>query len=255
MDIEVLGGLRALENGVPVVPVAQPARQVFAVLAAYADQMVPTSVLTAELSELSEHGSAGGPAGGPVGDPAGELARSVLLTSVRQIRELLAGAADSAGRRTPETVLVSLPGGFLLDTGGGRSDQHEFARETGAGYRAMARGEFAVAARRLRGALRLWRGPAFEGIHAGPRLAARIADLESTRISALRQWVEAELTLGRHQEFRAELRAVVAGKSPETYRMLAESLGSDLGSGPGDIGRALRRVLLGGPGPLVRVAA
>lgn len=125
MDIEVLGGLRALENGVPVVPQTQPARQVFAVLAAYADQMVPTTVLAAELSAYA---------------PDGEHARSVLLTSIRQIRELLAGAADSAGRRTPEAVLVSLPGGFLLDTDGGRSDQGEFARETGAGYRAMARG-------------------------------------------------------------------------------------------------------------------
>ncbi|WP_330331287.1 hypothetical protein OHS33_17170 [Streptomyces sp. NBC_00536] len=240
MDIEVLGGLRALENGVPVVPQTQPARQVFAVLAAYADQMVPTTVLAAELSAYA---------------PDGEHARSVLLTSIRQIRELLAGAADSAGRRTPEAVLVSLPGGFLLDTDGGRSDQGEFARETGAGYRAMARGEFAAAARRLRGALGLWRGPAFEGIEAGPRLAARIADLEATRLSALKQWVEAELALGRHPELRTELRAVMAGKSLETYRTLADALGSDLGSCPADTTRALRRVLLPGPPPLVPMAA
>ncbi|MER5727478.1 BTAD domain-containing putative transcriptional regulator [Streptomyces sp. NPDC002138] len=240
MDIEVLGGLRAQENGVAVFPQTQPARQVFAVLAAYADQMVPTTVLAAE---LSAHG------------PDGEHARSVLLTAVRQIRELLAGAADSAGRRTPEAVLVSLPGGFLLDTDGGRSDQGEFAREAGAGYRAMARGEFATAARRLRGALRLWRGPAFEGIEAGPRLAARIADLEATRLSALKQWVEAELALGRHRELRTELRAVTTGKSSETYRTLAEVIGSDLGPCPGDTTRALRRALLPTPPPLVHMAA
>ncbi|MET9697029.1 BTAD domain-containing putative transcriptional regulator [Streptomyces sp. NPDC006529] len=240
MDIEVLGGFRALENGVPVVPQAEPARQVFAVLAAHADQMVPTDVLAAELSAYGQDG---------------EHARSVLLTSVRRIRELLAGAADSAGRRTPEAVLVSLPGGFLLDTDGGRSDQGDFARETGAGYRAMARGDFATAAHRLRGALRLWRGPAFEGIEAGPRLAARIADLEATRLSALKQWVEAELALGRHGELRTELRAVTTGKSLETYRTLADALGSDLGSSPGDTTRALRRALLPGPPSTLPLAA
>ncbi|MEV8530781.1 BTAD domain-containing putative transcriptional regulator [Streptomyces sp. NPDC051211] len=205
-------------------------RQLLAVLAAYADQLVPATALAGELA---------------VHTPA-EQTRTVLLDSVHRLRGLLAGAADAAGRRTPETVLVSLPGGYLLDTGGGRSDLREFAREAGAGYRAMSRREFETAARRLRGALGLWRGPAFDGIAAGPLLAERIEGLEQTRRSVLTQWVEAQLALGRHRELRAELRTAGAGRALDTYPELARVLGPDFGRSPAVTTRAVRRTLLGG---------
>ncbi|MEV7614841.1 BTAD domain-containing putative transcriptional regulator [Streptomyces sp. NPDC089799] len=231
MDIEVLGGLRVRENGVPLAPATPHARQVLAVLVAYADQLVPASVLAGELA---------------VRTPA-ERTRTVLHACVRQLRDLLAGAADPRGRRTPEAVLVSRPGGYLLDTGGGRSDLDEFARDAGAGYRAMARGDFEAAARRLRGALGLWRGPAFDGITAGPRLTERIDGLERTRRSVLTQWVEAQLALGRYRELRTELRTGGVRKALETHRELADVLGG-AGSGPGGPGadRDVRRALLRG---------
>ncbi|QES49332.1 hypothetical protein DEJ50_17475 [Streptomyces venezuelae] len=230
MDIEVLGGLHVRENGLPVVPAAPTARQILAVLAAYADQLVPATVLTGELAVHT-----------PV-----EHTRTALLDAVQQLRGLLAGATGPTGRRTPETVLVSVPGGYLLDSGGGRSDLHEFAREAGAGYRAMSRRDFETAARRLSGALGLWRGPAFDGIAAGPRLSDRIAGLERTRRSVLAQWVEAQLALGRHRELLTELRAAGAGRALETYPELAAVLGSGSGRSPADTTRAVRRTLLGG---------
>ncbi|WP_424212947.1 BTAD domain-containing putative transcriptional regulator [Streptomyces sp. BI20] len=181
MDIELLGGLRVRENGVSLVPPEPLVRQVLALLAAHADQMVPTEVLT---EELAAHISA-------------VDAQVVLGTAVRRLRERLSEAADGARGRTPDTMLRALPGGYLLDTGGGRSDLREFAREAGAGYRAMARGDMAGAARRLAGGLRLWRGRVFEGVPIGPRLAERVADLEGTRRSVHEQWVHARLELDR----------------------------------------------------------
>ncbi|MFD9406127.1 BTAD domain-containing putative transcriptional regulator [Streptomyces sp. NPDC059989] len=189
MDIDVLGGLEVLENGVPIAPATPPARQVLAMLAAHADQVVPVAVLAEELAVLVPP----------------EHARAALDSCVRLVRQRVAAAAAPGGGRTAESVLLQTPGGYLLDTGNGRSDLHEFAREAGAGYRAMARGDHESAARRLRGALRLWKGPAFDGVTPGPRLGERIAELEATRKAVAEQWVEAELALGRHREIRSEL--------------------------------------------------
>ncbi|MGW0366503.1 AfsR/SARP family transcriptional regulator [Streptomyces sp. NPDC002990] len=283
MDIDVLGGLDVLENGVPVAPAAPPARQVLAVLAGHADQMVPVAVLAEELEAYAPP----------------EHTRAVLHSCVRQLRERLAAAVRPGGPRKAATMLVQTPGGYLLDTDGGRSDLRDFAREAGAGYRAMARGDHETAARRLRGALRLWKGPAFDGVNPGPRLAELIADLEATRKSVVEQWVEAELALGRHRELRTglaelsrprggagdsgwgRLRPVLRAAGPagpvppsgtgsvfraselagtqETYRALADVLRADFGAASGagsDAGTAaatasaLRRTLLRGtPSP------
>ncbi|MFI8102810.1 BTAD domain-containing putative transcriptional regulator [Streptomyces sp. NPDC086023] len=258
MDIDVLGGLEVLENGVPITPATPQSRQVLAVLAAHTDQVVPVAVLA---EELEAHAPP-------------EHTRAVLHSCVRQLRDQLGaalGRAEGAGARTPETVLVSLPGGYLLDTGWGRSDLHEFEREAGAGYRAMARGDYETAARRLRGALLLWKGPAFDGVTAGARLGERIAQLEATRLSVLEQWVEAELALGRHQELRTELSGLIAsyqgreaGSAPylsalrrsgrraeslETYRSLADALRADVGRNGAAAARAVRRALLLGTQP------
>ncbi|MEU8773320.1 BTAD domain-containing putative transcriptional regulator [Streptomyces sp. NPDC048606] len=189
MDIEVLGAPRVIENGVPITAPTPESRHVLAVLAVSPDRVVPVSVLADELSRRTPP----------------EHTRGALHTAVRRLRERFAEALGAGSVRTPETVLSTRPGGYLLDTGGGRSDVREFAREAGAGYRAMGRGDFERAAPRLRRALSLWRGPALDGIDAGDWLGARIAVLDSERLSVLGQWVEAELALGRHRELRLEL--------------------------------------------------
>ncbi|GGZ84889.1 AfsR/SARP family transcriptional regulator [Streptomyces subrutilus] len=257
MDIDVLGGLRVTENGVPIVAPTPETRLVLAVLAAHANQVVPVSVLADELT----------------GRVPAEHARAVVHSAVRVLREQLAAALHAGPRavRTADTVLPSVPGGYLFDTGGGRCDLDEFEREAGAGYRAMARGDFEAAARRLRGALDLWTGPAFAGVDAGPRLGERIAALEDSRLAVLGQWVEAGLSLGRHRELHAELSGLLArhtgreqpdepylaalrrsGRRVGSLRTLhatAATLDADSGRGASVALRALRRtVLLGAPG-------
>ncbi|MCX5377454.1 BTAD domain-containing putative transcriptional regulator [Streptomyces sp. NBC_00091] len=204
MDIEVLGAPRVTENGVPITAPTPESRHVLAVLAACPDRVVPVSVLADELARRTPP----------------EHARAALHTAVRRLRERFAEALGAGSVRTPETVLSTRPGGYLLDTAGGRCDVREFEREAGAGYRAMGRGDFEQAAARLRRALDLWTGPALDGIDAGTWLGGRIACLDADRLSVLGQWVEAELALGRHRELRlalAGLRGAGAGRPDGPY--------------------------------------
>ncbi|WP_329383033.1 hypothetical protein OG625_20610 [Streptomyces sp. NBC_01351] len=184
MDIDVLGGLDVLENGVPIAPATPSERQVLAVLAVHADQVVPVAVLAGELEACAPP----------------EQVHAVLEGCLQQLRERLAAAVAPGGRRTARTVLARAPGGYLLDTGGGRHDLREFEREAAAGRRAMARGEYANAAGLLRGALRLWKGPVLDGVTPGPRLAERVAELEALRKEAVEQWVDAGLALDGQRE-------------------------------------------------------
>ncbi|MEU6404198.1 AfsR/SARP family transcriptional regulator [Streptomyces sp. NPDC046985] len=198
MDIQVLGALAVRERGVSVTPTAPKPRQVLALLALHADQVVPVSALTEELW----------------GDAPPRSARTTLQTYVLQLRSLIAtalerGATDGeeapAGRRSAKDVLVTLPGGYLLDSGGGASDIREFDRLAGVGYRAMDSGDFPGAARLLREALSLWTGPAFADVHGGIQLDMETRRLDETRLCALDQRIEADLRIGRHRELLAEL--------------------------------------------------
>ncbi|MFE3265647.1 MULTISPECIES: AfsR/SARP family transcriptional regulator [unclassified Streptomyces] len=188
MDIDVLGALAVRENGVSITPTAPKPRQVLALLALRADQVVPVAALVEELW----------------GNSPPRSARTTLQTYVLQLRELLAQALEG-GRSGAKDVLMTLPGGYLLVSGGGRSDVREFERLAGEGYRAMDQGAFTEAARTLAGALELWTGPAFADVTAGAQLAMEIRRLEESRLCALDQRIEADLRLGRHRELLPEL--------------------------------------------------
>ncbi|MEV8588136.1 AfsR/SARP family transcriptional regulator [Streptomyces sp. NPDC051180] len=204
MDVRILGGLSVRENGVSITPTAAAPRQLLALLTASADQVVPVTVLTEELW----------PSGAP------RAARAELQAHIAELRSLIASALRAAEpaeprpgwseRRTADAVLVAQPGGYRLDTGGGVHDVWQFERAAGAGYRAMEAGDLSRAALRLGEALALWRGDPYAGVAAGPRLRREIERLETSRLSVLDQWVEAQLGLGRHAELVSELTGLVA---------------------------------------------
>ncbi|WP_190103332.1 AfsR/SARP family transcriptional regulator, partial [Streptomyces tanashiensis] len=185
-------------------PTAAAPRQLLALLTASADQVVPVTVLTEELW--------------PSGAPRG--ARAELQAHIAELRNLIAAALRGAApaeprpgwsdRRSADAILVSQPGGYRLDTGGGVNDVWQFERAAGAGYRAMEAGDLSRAALRLGEALALWRGEPYAGVAAGPRLRREIERLETSRLSVLDQWVEAQLGLGRHAELVSELTGLVA---------------------------------------------
>ncbi|MFC9337730.1 BTAD domain-containing putative transcriptional regulator [Streptomyces sp. NPDC057020] len=204
MDVRILGGLSVREHGVSITPTAAAPRQLLALLTASADQVVPVTVLTEELW--------------PSGAPRG--ARAELQAHIAELRTLITGALRDApsaepgpgwsDRRTADAILVSQPGGYRLDTGAGTNDVRQFERAAGAGYRAMEAGDLDRAALRLGEALALWRGEPYAGVAAGPRLRREVERLETSRLSVLDQWVEAQLGLGRHAELVPELSGLVA---------------------------------------------
>ncbi|MEU3228338.1 AfsR/SARP family transcriptional regulator [Streptomyces sp. NPDC006976] len=198
MDIDALGALEVRENGVSITPTAPKPRQVLALLALHADQVVPVSVLVEELW----------------GDKPPRSARTTLQTYVLQVRDLIAVALlkDPADRpaRTSKDVLVTAPGGYMLVSGDGVSDVREFDRLAGIGYRAMDAGDYPRAAETLRQALELWTGSPFSGVQTGGQLGMEVKRLEETRLCALDQRIDADLRLGRHRELLAELTVLVS---------------------------------------------
>ncbi|MCB5168299.1 AfsR/SARP family transcriptional regulator [Streptomyces bambusae] len=257
MDIEVLGTLAVREHGVSITPTAPKPRQVLALLALHADQVVPVSALIEELW-----------AGAPP-----RSARTTLQTYVLQLRSLIGTALEQAartgdddGRRTSKDVLVTLPGGYMLNSNGGTSDVREFDRLAGTGYRAMDAGDFPGAARMLREALALWSGPAFADVQGGIQLDMETRRLEETRLCALDQRIEADLRLGRHRELLAELTVLASryrthenlhgqfmlalhrsgrrSEALEVYQRLRATLVRELGLEPSAALRRLQRSIL-----------
>ncbi|MFJ6939932.1 BTAD domain-containing putative transcriptional regulator [Streptomyces sp. NPDC101132] len=274
MDIAVLGALSVRENGISITPTAPKPRQVLALLALHADQVVPVSALIEELW---------------AGEPP-RSARTTLQTYVLQLRSLIATALEHADpgpgtdaedaparpgtvparRRTAKDVLVTLPGGYLLNSGGGTSDVREFDRLAGMGYRAMDAGDFPGAARLLREALSLWSGPAFADVQGGIQLDMETRRLEEIRLCALDQRIEADLRLGRHRELLAELTVLASryltheslhgqfmlalhrsgrrGEALDAYQRLRGTLVRELGLEPSAALRRLQRsILMAGP--------
>ncbi|MER6083280.1 AfsR/SARP family transcriptional regulator [Streptomyces sp. NPDC001833] len=195
MDIGLLGALNVRENGTSIAPTAPKPRQLLALLALRADQVVPVQALIEELW---------------AGTPP-RSARTTLQTYVLQLRDLIAAALRSGAESevvaapSAKDVLTTLPGGYLLAAGGGSSDIREFERLCRQGGRAMDDGNLAGASDTLRRALDLWTGPPFADVSTGAQLAVEARRLEESRLCALDQRIEADLRLGRHRELLAEL--------------------------------------------------
>ncbi|MFI0968374.1 BTAD domain-containing putative transcriptional regulator [Streptomyces sp. NPDC021080] len=256
MDIQVLGTLDVREAGVSITPTAPKARRVLALLALHADQPVPVSSLIEELW----------------GGRPPRSARTTLQTYVLQLRELITAAlgAGAGQAATAKDILVTCPGGYLLNARGGTSDVREFDRLAGLGYRAMDAGDHERAARLLREALALWGGAPFVDVQSGPQLEIEARRLQESRLCALDQRIEADLRLGRHRELLPELTVLASryrthetlhgqfmvalqrsgrrSEALEVYRMLRTTLVRELGIEPSAaLGRLQRSVLLAGP--------
>ncbi|MFI9220128.1 AfsR/SARP family transcriptional regulator [Streptomyces werraensis] len=258
MDIDVLGALSVRENGISVTPTAPKPRQVLALLALQADQVVPVRTLMDELW----------------GERPPRSARTTLQTYVLQLRELISAALrrdpENTAGRTAKDVLVTLPGGYLLNTSDGTSDVREFERLAGLGYRAMDADDFAGAARHLRDALGLWTGGALADVQTGGQLEIETRRLEETRLCALDQRIEADLRLGRHRELLGELTVLVSrhrthenlhgqlmlalhrsgrrSEALEVYQRLRNALVRELGLEPSaGLRRMQRSILMSGP--------
>ncbi|WP_409240284.1 AfsR/SARP family transcriptional regulator [Streptomyces sp. PA5.6] len=239
MRYRILGATEAYDDqGAPLSVGGQRLRALLAALALQANR-------TATVGALIEEVWAGDP---PADAPA------ALQALVGRLR-----------RAVGKDAVVSAPGGYRLAVAPDDVDLHRFERLAREGRAALDRGDPALAARTLRDALALWRGPALADLPD----RATAARPEAQRAEAVRARIEADLVLGRAPEVVPELRELTsahpydealrslliralrdAGRGADAlaaYEEARRALADGLGTDPGPELRALHAALLAGP--------
>jgi WD40 repeat protein/DNA-binding SARP family transcriptional activator len=136
------------------------------------------------------------------GESPPATAAKVLQNYIGQLRRAL---EDREGRR-----LQTRGHGYAIRVEDGELDLDRFERLVREGGEALARERPADAARCLREALGLWRGPALADVAYEPFAQPEIARLDEQRAVALERRIDADLALGRHADLVAELEGLVA---------------------------------------------
>jgi DNA-binding SARP family transcriptional activator len=131
------------------------------------------------------------------GEEPPPTARTQAMIAISALRRLLAahGADATISRRAQ---------GYALQTGEERLDALRFGALVAAAQAARDAGNLGGAAAHYRDALRLWRGPAFDGIDS-LLVRAGATQLDEQRMAAIEDRLELELELGRHHELIGEL--------------------------------------------------
>jgi DNA-binding SARP family transcriptional activator len=197
MRVGLLGPLTLRRGGQMITPSAPKLRQVLSLLVLQANSVTRVDQLVEELWEESPPPSA----------------LTTVQTYIYQLRKLLKLSDKATGRGAGTPVLLSHPGGYILQL---RSltdiDAYLFEQLAERGRQELLSGQVTTAADTLRVALGLWRGAVLEGVSTGPLLYAQVARLEERRRTVLGLRIEADLQLGRHQEITGELASLVSAE-------------------------------------------
>jgi DNA-binding SARP family transcriptional activator len=189
-----------------------------------------------------------------------QLALQMLVSRLRRVLQ------PRDGRRPAQPILLTRPGGYLLQVTPGALDLHRFQELVAAGRQALAAGTADRAAWQLQQALGLWRGSALADVPSQWLQRVQVPRLDEQRLAALEDRIEADLRLGRHGPLVAELEALVAaeplrerlsgqqmvalyrsGRQAEAlgvYRRLRRVLREELGLDPGPQLQRLERAIL-----------
>ncbi|MFE7185964.1 BTAD domain-containing putative transcriptional regulator [Streptomyces erythrochromogenes] len=207
----------------------------------------------------------------------GRVVASELLIDGIWAEEPPAGAANALQalvsrlrRALPGAVVESHPAGYRLAVEPDAVDVVRFERLASEGRAALARDPEA-AARVLREALGLWRGPALLDVAGSDFFRAPVTRLSELRTAALEDRIEADLRVGRGRELTTELtslvaehplrerlvgalmRALVAAGRPAealtAYAAAREALAEELGADPSPELSALHTAVLRGEVP------
>ena len=135
-----------------------------------------------------------------------------LDAQVSMLRRTLSAAGAPALRRQAP--------GYLLGVDPESLDITRFDRLVDEGRVLRALGQPQEAARVLRQALELWRGPALSDVRAAPFASGAALGLEERRTDALEERIEADLDGGQGSELVAELERLVAAH-PMRERLLS----------------------------------
>ncbi|MBB5158002.1 AfsR/SARP family transcriptional regulator [Saccharopolyspora phatthalungensis] len=196
MQFSVLGPLvLTSEFASPVLKAAKP-KQILALLTIRANTIVSMHELIAEVWDEAP----------PVS------AVTTIQSYVVQLRKLLATAANLTVPADAKRILSTEHNGYVLRIPNESLDLQRFMASARLGAQALADGDDEGAARQLREALDLWRGPALVDVPHGPLLSTHVTAMEQCRMSVLEQRVEADLRLGRHHALLTELTALTADR-------------------------------------------
>jgi DNA-binding SARP family transcriptional activator len=179
VEFRILGPLEVVEQGRPLTLGGGRQRALLALLLTRANEVVSTDRLIDELW----------------GERAPKAAGNALQYHVSRLRKLLA----------PSHAIVTTEPGYLIRVGPDELDLLRFERWVEEGQRSSPE----AAARLLREALALWRGPALADIAHESFAQSEILRLEELRLVALEGRIDADLALGRDAELVAELEALV----------------------------------------------
>ncbi|MEU9132505.1 AfsR/SARP family transcriptional regulator [Kitasatospora sp. NPDC048540] len=194
MQINLLGPFVAQEQETSFAPSAAKPRQILALLALQANQVVTVPTLMEEIW----------------GDQPPRSASTTLQTYILQLRRKLGTAFHAEQPQAAKEILVTRYGGYLLDVQPGEVDSSEFERLLALGRTALAAHDDLSASKLLGQALALWRGPALVDIQVGRVLEIEVLQLEEARLGALESRISADLRLGRHAILLSELTMLTA---------------------------------------------
>ncbi len=183
MEFRILGPLEAWDGDSELTLGGPKPRALLAVLLLHPNEVVPADRLIDELW----------------GEDSPEDAAAALRVNVSRLRKAL-----------PQDVLTTRPPGYVVRVEPDALDLHRFERLVDDGRSLLARGLAAHASQRLRDALSLWRGPPLTDFAYESFAQAAIARLEEIRLAAVELRIDADLSLGRHDELVGELEALVA---------------------------------------------
>jgi DNA-binding SARP family transcriptional activator len=135
------------------------------------------------------------------GEDLPPTARSQLQISISSLRRTFAehGRGD---------IITTTPLGYLIKVGPGELDAQRFEELVIAARAAHEAGELEQSVAHYRDALRLWRGPALDGMDSQV-IHGAASRLDEQRISTHEDRITLELELGRHHELVGELTEMV----------------------------------------------
>jgi DNA-binding SARP family transcriptional activator len=197
-EFRLLGPLEAVVDGTPVRLAAEKPRALLALLLLNRNRVVPTERLVDELW----------------GEEPPARATKALQVYVSQLRKALG----------PER-LVTRPPGYELRVDEGELDVARFESLVTAAREQLSAGNAKAAAKGLREALELWRGPALREFRSEPFADLAAARLEDQRLAAVEDRLQAELDTGEAARVVPELEELVAAEPlrerPRELLMLA----------------------------------
>jgi DNA-binding SARP family transcriptional activator len=182
VEFRILGPMELVEEGRQVELAGGRQRALLALLLLHANEVVSTDRLI----------------DGLWGERPPATAPKVLQNAVSQLRRALG-----------DGLIVTRAPGYLLRVQPDAIDARRFESLIADGKEALAVGRAEDAARILRDALVLWRGPPLDEFAYEPFAEAEAARLQELRLRTLEERVEADLALGRHADLVGELERLV----------------------------------------------